>query len=77
MSNTIRQPRKRPRRTSVNFRSLWWLLAREAAWQILCKRQGYTLPPYTRQSFATARGCAVSRLAKRMLYYHPGRRWIN
>lgn len=29
--NTIRRPRRRPRVRSVNFRTLWWLLKREAA----------------------------------------------
>lgn len=32
--NSIRRPRRRPRVTSVNFRTLWWLVAFEAAYQI-------------------------------------------
>lgn len=28
--NTIRRPRKRPRKKSANFRALWWVLTREA-----------------------------------------------
>ncbi len=29
--NTIRRPRKRPRVKSVSFKTLWWLVVREAA----------------------------------------------
>jgi hypothetical protein len=33
--NTIRKPRKRPRKNSVNFDTFWWLLAHEAAYRVL------------------------------------------
>lgn len=33
--NTLRRPRRRPRVESVNFRTLWWVLAREAAWRVI------------------------------------------
>lgn len=32
--NSIRQPRRRPRVTSVNFRTLWWLVRCEAAYHV-------------------------------------------
>lgn len=35
MSNTVRRPRKRPRVKSCSFRTLGWLIRREAAWCIL------------------------------------------
>jgi len=28
--NSIRRPRRRPRKLSVNFRTLWWVIQREA-----------------------------------------------
>lgn len=33
--NSIRRPRNRPRVKSVNFRSFWWLVRRQAALQII------------------------------------------
>ena len=33
--NTIRRPRRRPRVDSLNFRTCWWLIAYEAAYQVL------------------------------------------
>ena len=32
--NSIRRPRGRPRRRSVNFRTLWWLCRMEALWSV-------------------------------------------
>lgn len=37
MSNTIRRPRKRPRVRSCSFRTLGWLIRREAAYRIYRK----------------------------------------
>lgn len=33
--NSIRRARRRPRRESVNFRSLWWCLTRMACWHVI------------------------------------------
>lgn len=36
--NTIRRPRKRPRKSSVSFRTFGWLLVREAYLRIFYRR---------------------------------------
>lgn len=46
MGNTIQHPRKRPRKRSLNWRALWWLISREAAWTILRGFQ-WSRPPST------------------------------
>ncbi len=57
--NTISRPRKRPRRRSCNFRSLWWLVRMEAMVRItwpymaempdpLARRLLLSRPPSTR-----------------------------
>ncbi len=60
----------------MNFRTLWWLVTREACWQVLCRREGYTLRPWTRRAFARADTYTVLLLARRLLTYHPDRRWL-
>lgn len=34
--NSIRRPRRRPRVESVSFRTLWWVLVREAVHRMQC-----------------------------------------
>jgi hypothetical protein len=51
------------------------LIEREAAWQILCTRQGSTKAPYTRRGFGKARRYYIRKLAELMLAYHPDRRF--
>lgn len=37
MPNSIRHPRTRPRKRSVNFRSLLWAVTREAAYSVISR----------------------------------------
>ncbi len=74
--NSIRRPRSRPRVQSCNFHSLWWLVTREACWQILCRHASYTDTPWTRRAFAQGQTFYVRALAERCLYHHPERRLI-
>ena len=76
MSYSLSKPRRRPRRTSYCFRTVWWVVEREACWQILCKREGYTMAPYTRRGFAACRRYYVRKLTELMLQYHPERRFV-
>ncbi len=76
MTYSLSKPWRRPRRHSYCFRSLWWLVEREAAWLVLSKYTGATKPPYTRRGFAVAQRYAVRKLAERMIEYRPERRWV-
>ncbi len=76
MSNTIRHPRKRPRVKSVNFRSLWWLITREAAWLVMSGSEGRPGTRYTRRGFAGSETYYAVRLAEALLRYRPERRYI-
>jgi hypothetical protein len=77
MTYRLGRPRGRPRKRSWCFRSVWWLVEREAAWQILCQHQEGRMPFYTRRGFAMARRYMVRRLANSMLSYHPERRYVK
>jgi hypothetical protein len=64
--NTIRHPRRRPRVHSTNFRTLGWLIRREAAWRILRHFTGNGTP-YARAEFARLTTREVDRAARNRL----------
>lgn len=74
MSNTIRRPRKRPRKRSSNFRSLWWLVRQEAAFQILWGDVSLSIREQLRVSFGSLDGRYVARQVARHLRTFPARR---
>ncbi len=76
MSYSLATPRRRPRRRSSCLRSVWWLIEREAAWQVLCRRQSQIKAPWTRRGFAAAPRYVVRGLAERMIEYRPERRFV-
>lgn len=73
--NSIKRPRKRPRVRSVNFRVLWWLIAREAAWSILWPGAGPARRPEARHWLVTAGTGYLRRFCERFLREHPQRRY--
>jgi len=75
VSNTIRKTRKRPRVRSCNFRTLGWLIRREAAWRI---RQGFRPEPWDREvRFALMRESwqFCHRRVAAVLHYNEARRY--
>ena len=75
MSNTVRRPRKRPRVRSYNFRTLGWLIRREAAWLILRGSPSWEDRQVSRGSFAQYRTDVLARQATRILWALPKRRY--
>lgn len=75
--NTIRRPRRSPRSRSVSFRTLWWLLAHEAALAVLFARSCAT--PMERVARAELCSVPTSTLCLRVLrrlLHHPARRYV-
>lgn len=75
MSNTVRRPRKRPRVKSCSFRTLGWLIRREAMWNI---RQGWRREPWDQEvrtvfSRESTEYCQRRTLA--VLAYNEARRY--
>jgi len=69
--NTIKRPRKRPRDTSVNFRTLWWLVAYEAAFLVLRRWWAIDrLEPLTRATYAQLWPDTWRRRAEWILRHH-------
>jgi hypothetical protein len=75
MSNTVRQPRKRPRVKSCNFTTLGWLIRREAAFVIEVRYSSADAPSWRRRWWATLSTQAVERRARAMLALDPPRRY--
>lgn len=74
--NTIRRPRKRPRKDSMSFRTLGWLLVREASYVVVHS-------PLADESDQIARdwwlGCSTARarsLATSVIRRAPGARYF-
>jgi len=67
--------RRRPRRTSVNFRRLYWVLLREAALRVLAPEL-VDAPhwPELRHLLARQRSHHVLHVARLLLYHRPERR---
>jgi len=70
--NSIRRPRRRPRVRSCNFRSLWWLVAREAAWVVVTGSYVGTFAAGSRRLFALPSTDQVVRRAWREIERYPG-----
>jgi hypothetical protein len=66
--------RRRPRRQSVNFRRLWWVLTRQAALCILCPDAGeFALRYALRRELARRDTARVRTVAGIVLALYPER----
>jgi len=74
MSNTIRRPRKRPRVRSMNFRSLWWLIQREAAARIIDPQAVHLIDLSDQLRFSRLPTFRVCEKAGRILVLNEARR---
>lgn len=74
MSNSIARPRRRPRVRSSSFRSFWWLVRHEGAFQILQSVGSLSTWGQERVNFATLDGRYVVWHVARVLHYYEGRR---
>lgn len=76
MSNSIHAPRNNPRVDSVNFRSLWWVVRREAVLAVITDR---LTPAATvelwRLKLASFRTFKVIALYERVVLAWPARRF--
>ena len=73
--NTIRRPRKRPRKRSVNLRTLGWLLIREA-YTCITFRASAPAHSFTRRYIAEAHTTAqLDRWAAELIRREPSRRY--
>jgi hypothetical protein len=73
--NSIRRPRRRPRIGSVNFKSLWWVLTREAVIRVAYPAVMNT--PSEDRARATCVGhetADIRRLGEAILRARPERR---
>jgi hypothetical protein len=73
--NTIRRPRARPRVRSVNFRTLWWLLVREAYVQIMWAPAHPVDTAWPRSHMARRTTWWLRRNGEAHLREYPGRRY--
>lgn len=65
--NSIGRPRRRPRKHSVSFRTLWWLVAHEASFAVVAGPwpEAHTLR--VRAAWAKRSSYHVTRIAVRVL----------
>lgn len=75
MSNTIRRPRKRPRVTSVNFRTLGWLIRREAAAAVWFGPRRAHAHQHELHQFMQYTTTALKARTEWILLHHPERRY--
>lgn len=75
MSNTIRRPRKRPRVRSCSFRTLGWLIRREAAWNIARGSEDELGARYSRRIFAMRTTPSIERSARLWIRHFPQLRY--
>lgn len=75
MGNSIAVARRRPRVRSVNFRSVWWLVLREAAWRVLCEPHRSHPWVVGRAQFMRLRGDHLQNAVGRVIRQEPRRRW--
>jgi hypothetical protein len=74
--NTIKRARLRPRRKSVNFRSLWWVVVREASLRVLFPSQiGSTAEHNARATCCDPDTAALNRCVGAVLEARPERRY--
>jgi hypothetical protein len=77
MGNSIQRPRQRPRVESVNFRTLWWLAAFEAAYRMECAFWTLKLGgPLSRDAYWTALRCSWRQRGQRHLARRPELRFL-
>lgn len=69
--NTIRCRRKRGRKRSVNFRALWWLVTREATYQVWITAFPRTSAMRPKHQWARYTTDHCKRLAGRLLEVYP------
>ena len=74
--NTIRHPRKRPRKTSINFRTLGWLIRREAAWMIVSPAPHVRMYRERAVDFVRLTSARAERQARETLRTEPQRRYV-
>lgn len=73
--NSLRKPRKRPRKNSVNFDTLWWLLAHEAAVYVLFNHSaGGPFDRAARAQLCSVPTAALRRRVQLRLNWRPDRR---
>jgi len=75
MSNTIRKGRKRPRVRSYSFRTLGWLIRREAALAVLSNHQTPANPSYSRYWISGLDGRLLARRVADFIRREPSRRF--
>lgn len=73
--NTIRRPRKRPRKSSASFKTLGWLLVREAYLRIFYRRGPLEFSGPALREIAATRGDALRRHADYVIRIYPERRY--
>lgn len=73
--NTIRRPRARPRKSSVNFRTFGWLLIREAAWCIGHDVTSRAIHRVLRSDLVRLPTWRVRQRAERILRFNEVRRY--
>ena len=73
--NSIRRPRNRPRVKSVNFRSLWWLVTLEAAFNIRWPDLPAEQAAHLRETLAGAHTNEVRQRAELVLHFNEARRY--
>lgn len=76
MTPTMRR-RKRPRFTSVDFHRVWWLLRREAAFNILVGSWYGTTVPSLRAALRDATSAEVTADVNKHLAKYPHRRFTT
>lgn len=75
--NSVRRPRRRPRDRSVNFRTLWWVLLREAAVRVCYRRSMGTGAEHQARLACSGRESAVIRkITEGILRERPERRYF-
>lgn len=73
--NTIRRPRRRPRKSSVSFKTFGWLLVREAYLRIFYRRGPLHFSNAALREIACTRGDVLRRRADYVIRIYPERRY--
>lgn len=71
----IGRRRRRPRVRSSSFRTLWWLVRREAALRILCPDHVDVGPSYARRWLLELDGRELARLVELRVRVYPAARF--
>jgi len=75
--NSIRRPRRRPRVQSVNFRTLWWVLLREAVLRVAYPSSiGAASEGSARNSCSSSDSARIRWLGEHILLARPERRYF-